>query len=164
MRPKFFFVSLSQFQRGMTPPPHFKTLGGDSFGKKILFGVLAQTCGPQYLLQPPKNYLAEVKAPLKFDNDQLPRLTSRHFLRGTRTTTPKPLRICYARTLHVHFTAQRIISFTGLFQLSWFLISRAHFNKNYSPLKLTNLGFLHCCRFLAILHQLFCKLHKLGAS
>ena len=34
---QIFFASSSAFQKGMTQPPHFKTLGGDRFGRKPFF-------------------------------------------------------------------------------------------------------------------------------
>ena len=60
-----FFATSSGFQKYMTQPPHFKTLGGDRFGRNPLFGVQAWPCGPRGLIHPQGNYLRWVWVILK---------------------------------------------------------------------------------------------------
>ena len=62
---KVLFDSLSQFRKGVTPPPCPKTPGGDRFGRNPLFrgpGLTPRARDPSHL---PKNYLQGVKLTLK---------------------------------------------------------------------------------------------------
>ena len=58
-----FLASLFHFQKGATQPPHFKTLGGNRFGRNLLFrglDLILAARRPGGLIYLSKNYLQRV--------------------------------------------------------------------------------------------------------